>query len=202
MPSNAEPPVLLFVAGPNGSGKSSTYQHAGIEAFGRSVWIINPDVLAQRIHDVERFALDDANLQAVQRIEAWLETSIAAHQTVGVETVLSTPKYRRLVEKAKTLGFEIRLIYVLLDSPQRNVERVRLRVKKGGHAVPEDKILQRYTRSLEQVPWFLEQADQAWLYDNSGAEPRLIGEKHDGVVTLDEHALPAVVEAANKIRSE
>src|SRR5262245_19903820 len=102
-------------------------------------------------------ALDDANPQAVQRIEAWLETSIAAHQTVGVETVLSTPKYRRLVEKAKTLGFEIRLIYVLLDSPQRNVERVRLRVKKGGHAVPEDKILQRYTRSLEQLPWFLEQ---------------------------------------------
>ena len=202
MPSNAEPPVLLFVAGPNGSGKSSTYQHAGIEAFGRSVWIINPDVLAQRIHDVERFALDDANLQAVQRIEAWLETSIAAHQTVGVETVLSTPKYRRLVEKAKTLGFEIRLIYVLLDSPQRNVERVRLRVKKGGHAVPEDKILQRYTRSLEQLPWFLEQADQAWFYDNSGAEPRLIGEKHAGIVTLDEHALPAVVVAANAIRSE
>ena len=201
MSSSAEPPVLLIVAGPNGSGKSSTYQHAGIEAFGRSVWIINPDVLAQRIRDLEQQGGEEANLKAVQRIEAWLETSIEAHQTVGVETVLSTPKYRRLVDKARTLGFEVRLIYVLLDSPQRNIERVRLRVKKGGHAVPENKILERYTRSLDQLPWFLEQADQAWFYDNSGAEPRLIGEKHAGVVTVDENALPAVIEAANKIRS-
>jgi predicted ABC-type ATPase len=199
---SAEPPVLLIVAGPNGSGKSSAYQDTDIEAFGRSVWIINPDLLAARIHDVEGMDLPAANLQAVRRIEAWLETSIDAHQTVGVETVLSTPKYRRLVEKAKRLGFEVRLIYVLLDSPQRNVERVRLRVKKGGHAVPENKIVERYARSLQQMPWFLEQADQAWLFDNSGATPRLIGQKHAGTVTLDEHALPAVVEAVRAFQSD
>ena len=93
------------------------------------------------------------------------------------------------------------MIYVLLDSPQRNIERVRLRVKKGGHAVPENKIVERYARSLGQLPWFLDQADQAWLFDNSGATPRLIGEKRGAVVTLDEDALPVIVEAAQKIRS-
>jgi len=199
--SSAEPPVFLIVAGPNGSGKSSAYQDTNIEAFGRSVWIINPDLLAARIRAVEGLDLTNANLAAVRRIEAWLETSIEAHQTVGVETVLSTPKYRRLVQKAKKLGFEVRLIYVLLDSPHRNVERVRLRVKKGGHSVPKDKIIERYARSLEQLPWFLDQADQAWLFDNSGANPRLMGEKHAGIVTLDEDALPAFVTAVDKIRS-
>ena len=88
------------------------------------------------------------------------------------------------------------------NSPQRNVERVRLRVKKGGHAVPKHKILARHARSLEQLSWFLEHADQAWVYDNSGAKPRLIAEKRAGVVTLDKDALPAVVEAARKIQSE
>ena len=39
----AEPPVPLIVAGPNGSGKSSAYQDTDIEAFGRSVWVINPE---------------------------------------------------------------------------------------------------------------------------------------------------------------
>lgn len=199
---SAEPPVFLIVAGPNGSGKSSAYQDADIESFGRSVWIINPDLLAARIRDVEGLDLTAANLEAVIRIEAWLETSIRAHQTVGVETVLSTGKYRRLVDAAKALGFEVWLIYVLLDSPRRNVERVRLRVKKGGHAVPEDKILERRAKSLEQLPWFLEHADQAWLYDNSGATPRLIGEKRAGVVTLDEDALPPVFEAVRKIQTE
>jgi predicted ABC-type ATPase len=199
---SAEPPVFLIVAGPNGSGKSSAYQDTDIEAFGRSVWIINPDLLAARIHDVEDFAPAGANLEAVQRIEAWLEASIHAHQTVGVETVLSTGKYRRLVKTAKQLGFELRLIYVCLDSAQKNVERVRLRVKKGGHAVPEDKIVERYVRSLEQMPWFLEQADQAWLFDNSGAKPRLIGQKSEGLITLDPSALPAVAEAVRTIQTE
>jgi len=199
---SAEPPVFLIVAGPNGSGKSSAYQGTDFEAFGRSAWIINPDLLAARIRDIEGLELQAANLEAVRRIEAWLEASINAHQTVGVETVLSTPKYRRLVDKAEQLGFEVRLIYVLLDSPQRNIERVRLRVKKGGHAVPEDKILERHARSLEQLPWFLDQAGQAWLFDNSGATPRLIGEKHAGVITLEKDALPEIIEAVRKIQSE
>jgi predicted ABC-type ATPase len=89
-----EPPVLLIVAGPNGSGKSSAYQDADIEAFGRSVWIINPDLLTTRIRHVEGLELRAANLASVQRIEAWLDASIDAYQTVGVETVLSTGKYR------------------------------------------------------------------------------------------------------------
>jgi len=200
--AKADPPVFLIVAGPNGSGKSSAYQDASIADIGGSVWIINPDLLAARIRDVEGLEPVPANLESVRRIETWLEASIAAHQTVGVETVLSTPKYRRLVEKAKTLGFKIWLIYVLLDGPDRNVERVRLRVKKGGHAVPEDKIRERYTKSLNQMPWFLDRADRALLYDNSGAQPQLIGEKRDGIVILDDDALPAIMDVLSKVQTE
>jgi predicted ABC-type ATPase len=200
--ARAERPILWIVAGPNGSGKSSIYQDADIESFARSVWIINPDLLAARIRDVEGLKLYAANLAAVQRIEAWLETSIRAHQTVGVETVLSTDKYRRLVIAAKALRFEIRLTYVILDSPERNIERVRARVAKGGHAVPEDKIVERYARSLEQLPWFLEQADEASLFDNSGSEPRPIGQKKAGFITLDPDGLPQVLAAVQKAMTD
>lgn len=199
--SSAEPPAFLIVAGPNGWGKSSLYQGAGLEAFGRSVWIINPDLLTARIIEVEGLDAPVANLEAVRRIESWIEASIRAHQTVGVETVLSTGKYRRLVHMAKQFGFEFRLIYVLLDSPRRNVERVRPRVRKGGHAVPETKILERHARSLAQLPWFLEQADQAWLFENSGATPRLVGEKRASVITLDSTAPGPIIEAVRTIRS-
>lgn len=145
---------------------------------------------------------DQANLEAVIRIEAWLRASIAAHQTVGVETVLSTDKYRSLVTDAKRLGFEIRLIYVLLDTPERNVERVRLRVKKGGHDVPKAKIVERYDRSLAQLPWFLDHADRAWIFDNSGASPKLIAEKSGGTIMLDGEALQSVIDAINKIKTD
>lgn len=180
-----ERPTFWIVAGPNGSGKSSLYGETDIEAFDRSIWIINPDLLTRRIQHVEQLPLAVANLQAVIRIEAWLQASIEAHQTVGVETVLSTNKYRRLVLAAKQRQFEFRLIFIMLSSPEINIERIRLRVSKGGHDVPEDKVRSRWTRSLEQLPWFLHQADQAALFDNSGAVPRLIGRKQEGSTTLD-----------------
>jgi predicted ABC-type ATPase len=198
---SAEPPIFWIVAGPNGSGKSSTYQSLDVEASARSVWIINPDLLTARLQEVEALALYDANLHAVQRIERWLEASIRAHQSVGVETVLSTDKYRRLVVDAKALRFRIRLTYVILDSPERCIERVRQRVKKGGHDVPRDKIVKRYASSLAQMPWFLDQADEAWLLDNSDASLRLMGHKREGVITLDPKILPQVVEAVEKIKT-
>ena len=92
---------MLIVAGPNGSGKTTVFQNTVVEALGRAVWIINPDLLAERIRSFEARGLRQANLEAVRRIETWLQASVEAHQTVGVETVLSTPKYRKLVRAAK-----------------------------------------------------------------------------------------------------
>ena len=198
-PRKADPPVFLIIGGPNGSGKSSLYQDVDIEAYGRSVWIINPDLLAARISDIEKVPLADANLEAVVRIEEWLETSIAAHQTVGVETVLSTGKYRRLVQRAKEIGFEFRFIYVVLDSVERNVERVKLRVKKGGHTVPEQSILDRHPRSLDQMRWFFDQADKAWVFENSGSQPKLVVEKDGGVIAMVEKTLPVIARSVREI---
>ena len=196
-----EPPRLWIVAGPNGSGKSTLYDSTDIEGFGRSVWIINPDILAEHIGEQERIPLLEANAEALDRIKDWLRASVRAHQTVGVETVLSTPKYRRLVRMAKSFGFEIRLLYVTLNSADLNVERVRLRVAKGGHAVAENKIRERRERSFGQLPWFLDQADFALIYDNSGASPRLVGRKQMGLVEIDPSAPDAIRFAAEKLRN-
>lgn len=192
-----ERPTFWIVAGPNGSGKSSLYGNTDIEAFDQSVWIINPDLLTQRIQEVEQLPLQEANLEAVVRIEAWLEASIRAHQTVGVETVLSTDKYRRLVLAAKERLFAFRLIFVMLSSPELNVQRVRLRVQKGGHDVPEASVRKRWGRSLAQLPWFLEQADEAAIFDNSGALPLLVGRKQGARILIDAGATRALHDALN-----
>ena len=176
----AQRPRFWIVAGPNGSGKSSAYDRSDVDEFGGSVWIINPDLLTVRIRDAEGLPLQAANLEAVKRIEEWLEASLDVHQTIGVETVLSTDKYRRLVERAKQRGFEVRLIFVFLRSAELQIARILDRVANGGHAVPDDKVRSRRERSFDQLPWFLDKADSAWLFDNSDAEPRLVGRKQDG----------------------
>jgi predicted ABC-type ATPase len=188
-------PILWIVAGPNGSGKSSLYGDVGTEAFDRSVWVINPDLLTERIRLVEGLSIRAANIEAVIRVEAWLEASINAYQTIGVETVLSTGKYRRLVQIAKQQQFEFRLTYIILKSPDLNVERVCLRVKKGGHNVDEAKIRERWAKSLAQLPWFLDQAEWAAIYDNSADKPRRVAVKKDGTIYLDPEA-PAAIRTA------
>jgi predicted ABC-type ATPase len=199
-PETADPPRLWLVAGPNGSGKSTLYTDTDIEGFGRSVWIINPDLLTARLQAREALSLEEANAEALNRIQAWLKASVRAHQTVGVETVLSTPKYRPLVEEAKSRGFEIRLLYVTLRTADQNVERVRLRVAKGGHGVPEDKIRTRRERSFQQLPWFLDQADFALIYDNSGSAPKLVARKQAGLIEIDPQAPPEIETAVRSLQ--
>lgn len=125
-----------------------------------------------------------------------------AHQTIGVETVLSTGKYRNLVRAAKARGFEVRLIYVVLNSPQLNIERVKLRVAKGGHDVPKAKIVERRERSLQQLPWFLANADLAWIFDNSGARPVQIARKQGRTIVVDPGALREIKDAVQRIHNE
>lgn len=167
-------PRFWIVAGPNGSGKSTAYGQGDVAGLDGSVWIINPDLLTVRLRNAEDLETIAANLAAVQRIERWLDASIEVHQTIGVETVLSSPKYRRLVEKAKAHDFEVCFVYVYLDSVELQLERIRARVAKGGHDVPPDKVAARRQRSFEQMPWFFWQADQVWIFDNSDAELDLV----------------------------
>lgn len=160
------------------------------------MWFINPDALASRIAAHERLPLmPEANLEAVRRIERWLYASVDAHQTVGVETVLATDKYRALVERARANGYRIRLIYVFLNDADLNVSRVRDRVAKGGHDVPEASIRNRRVRSFGQLSWFFEAADEADVLDNSGAEPRLVVAKDEEAITIFGRLIPELTAA-------
>ena len=144
-------------------------------------------------------ALPCANIAALDRIMAWLQASIRSYQTVGVETVLSTDKYRPLVADAKKFGFEISLLYVTLKTAEMNVERVRLRVAQGGHAVDEERIRVRRERSFRQLPWFLDQADRALIFDNSGSTPRIIAQKAGGTIQIDSDAPKEIVAAVEAL---
>jgi predicted ABC-type ATPase len=108
--NEGERPSFWIIAGPNGSGKSSLYGSRRGRAYGNtkflgltpSFWIINPDLLAQRIRTQERLALPDANLEAVKRIEAWLETSIVALDPDAI------PQIKAAISEAKALSMRQR----------------------------------------------------------------------------------------------
>jgi predicted ABC-type ATPase len=173
-PRKPEQPVLWIIAGPNGSGKSSFYGRTDIEGWGGSVWIINPDLLTTSLAESEGLSQTEANKLALDRIWDWLHASIGVRQTIGVETVLSTGKYRRFVRLARERGFEVRLVYFVLRSAELQLQRIAQRVADGGHNVPRSKVTARRKRSFRQLLWFARNADRLYLYDNSTSEPELI----------------------------
>jgi predicted ABC-type ATPase len=56
-----------------------------------------------------------------------------------------------LIEHARAQGFFVMLLLVALDSPKRLLQREAQRVAEDGHAVPADRILARYPRTLNNL---------------------------------------------------
>ena len=93
------------------------------------------------------------------------------------ETVMSTDRNLKLLQRAKEKGYFIRCYYILTSDPMINIARVRSRVIDGGHDVPSDKIISRYNRALDLVKDVIAVSDICHIYDNSTEEPLRIFKK-------------------------
>lgn len=101
---------------------------------------------------------------------------IAAERSFTFETVMSHAGKITLLRNAKEQGFRTYLYFVATDNVELNVGRVGVRVQVGGHAVPEEKIRERYRRSLALLPDAVRAADRAYLFDNSTESHVLLAE--------------------------
>jgi predicted ABC-type ATPase len=88
--------------------------------------------------------------------------------TFTLETVMSHPSKVDLLTQAQAAGYRTYLYFVATDDPAINISRVKSRVKLGGHNVPEDKIAERYHRSLELLRDAIRHTNRAYVFDNSG----------------------------------
>ena len=61
-----------------------------------------PDLLTERIRLAEGLTLREANIAAVVRVESWLEASIKAYQTIGVDTPEDLERVRALLAQTIT----------------------------------------------------------------------------------------------------
>jgi predicted ABC-type ATPase len=107
-----------------------------------------------------------------------------------VETTLSSRASLAMIRDARRRGYEIRLIYVALNSPEKNIVRVRNRARLGGHFIPDADVRRRYERSMANPPKALRAVDLAEIYDNSGDRHRLVLVVRRGVVVERAADLP------------
>ncbi|MDD2742936.1 MAG: zeta toxin family protein [Rhodocyclaceae bacterium] len=105
---------------------------------------------------------------------------LAAGVTFTFETVMSSPDKVAFLKKAQARGFRTYLYYVATEDPDINISRVENRVQLGGHPVPQQKIIERYYRSLGLLFEAVQHANRAYIFDNSFHGKVWLAEVTDG----------------------
>lgn len=115
---------------------------------------------------------------------------IAQNKSFSFETVMSHTSKIDEISNVVASGFNAYLYFICIDSPDVNVSRVNNRVEKGGHEVPNDKIIDRYHRTLENLHFVLPHCYRAYLFDNSGKQSVLLAELYKDAMELKTDKLP------------
>ncbi len=159
-------PLLMVMAGPNGSGKSTVTKNIEVSGY-----YVNAD-------DIQR-QLSCSELEAAQIAEATREHLLSERADFTFETVASTDRNYKLMQRAKAAGYKVVCVYVLTNDYRINVRRVAARKRNGGHDVPPEKVVIRYGRAMKLFPWLFSICDELYVYDNSpergeGAPSRIL----------------------------
>ncbi|MFY9620162.1 MAG: zeta toxin family protein [Pyrinomonadaceae bacterium] len=160
-----KPPLIYVIAEVNGAGKSSIQGAAILKA---NAHYYNPDEAAARL------MADDPYLSRVAaNSKAWhngvelLRTAIKERLDFSFESTLGATTIPGLLRDAANEGFHVRIWYVGLSSPELHIARVRQRVSRGGHPIPEADIQRRYERSRLNLIELMPHLTGLKVFDNS-----------------------------------
>lgn len=165
MPDRVDLPCIYVLAGVNGAGKSSL---AGAMFMEQHVDCFDPDVAARRILEANPgIKQREANSVAWFEGKRLLKRAIAERLNFAFETTLGGRTIASLLEAAAVAGTTVRVWYVGLKTPELHIARVRSRVARGGHDIPEDQIRARYVASRLNLIRILPHLAELRMFDNT-----------------------------------
>ena len=155
---------LYIISGCNGAGKT-TASYTILPDMLECDEFVNADEIAKGLSpfNPNKVAIKAGRLM-LTRINELLENGV----DFAFETTLSTRSYVNTVKKAQEKGYLVTVLYFWLNSPELAVERVRIRVKEGGHNIPEETIRRRYDLGINNMfNLYIPIADYWMFIDNS-----------------------------------
>lgn len=198
-------PRINVLAGVNGAGKSSV---AGATIRSAGGFYYNPDEAAREIK-LARPGLPqvEANSAAWHRGRDLLQQAIARRLDFTFETTLGATTMTKLLMAAAAQGIEVHVWYTGLTTPELHIARVRARVARGGHDIPEETIRRRFDHGRLNLITLLPHLASLRVYDNSteadpaagkAPRPRLVLHMEGGRIRNPQD-LPRVLEWARSI---
>lgn len=166
-------PHIIAVAGPNGAGKTSRAAPILRDLFGVTEYV-NADAIAQGL---SAFSPATVAFESGRIMLRRLLKLCEARATFAFETTLSGRAHAGWIRREQAQrGYEFHLMFVWLRSPELAVQRVRQRVREGGHDIAEEVIRRRYAAGARNFFELYGPLANSWgVYDNSVYnDPRLI----------------------------
>jgi predicted ABC-type ATPase len=157
-------PVIFVLAGVNGAGKSSV---GGSFLRRKGMPYFNPDEAAAKIRQELGCSAEVANARAWEEGMRFLAKAIRDGTSHAFETTLGGTTIARLLAQAADAGFDVRIWFVGLASPEQHIARVQARVAAGGHDIPEAKIRERWDSSRRNVILLMPRLIELRIFDNS-----------------------------------
>ncbi len=163
-------PNIYVLAGVNGAGKSSI---AGAAFRDKGADYYNPDEAAAVLRKANPgLSQLQANSAAWHRGRDLLERAIAGRLDFALEATLGASTFPRMLIDAAGQGIDVHLWYAGLATPELHLARVRARVARGGHDIPEEAIRRRFEHSRLNLIMLLPVLASLRVYDNSAdADP-------------------------------
>ncbi|MDR0829030.1 MAG: zeta toxin family protein [Prevotellaceae bacterium] len=170
----AKTPQLYIISGCNGAGKT-TASFTILPEILDCKEFVNADEIARGLSPFqpEKVAIEAGKIM-LRRIEELLKEKT----NFAIETTLASKTYKNTILSAKKNGYNITLVYFWLNSVELAKERVKTRVKEGGHNIDSEVINRRYFAGIKNlVDIYLPIVDMAMIYDNSNIKHVFVAEK-------------------------
>lgn len=166
---------LYIIAGCNGAGKT-TASFTILPDILECREFVNADEIAKGLSP---FQPEKVAFEAGRIMLHRIDELIAAGETFAFETTLATKSYRTTIREAKEKGFYVTLLFFWLNDVELAVERVKTRVREGGHNIPEEVITRRYKNGIKNLfEIYLPIVDEATIFDNSLGVPKFVAHQN------------------------
>ncbi|MBC8039025.1 MAG: hypothetical protein H7Y06_00625 [Opitutaceae bacterium] len=189
-------PNLFVIAGPNGAGKT-TYARRFLPEEMRTREFVNADLIAAGLSP---FAPDKAAYKAGRIMLNRLRELAAQRADFSFETTLSGRAYAPLLREMRAAGYRIRMDFLWIPQLGITRQRVRQRVAKGGHDIPDAVQLRRFHLGVRNLAELYRPLLDHWrLYDNTYDQPHLVAEEENGSLKIADADRLAQIENAASV---
>lgn len=172
---------LYIIAGPNGAGKT-TFAKNFLPKYADCKNFVNADLIAA---GMSPFSPESAAMRAGRLMLREIKRYALKRSSFAFETTFSGRSYQKMIRDLKNQGYRINVFFLWVGTADIAVSRVRERVLKGGHDIPESVIRRRFDRSIVNFfDVYRILADSWYLFDNSGAGPVLIAVEELGRIDI------------------